>query len=605
MGKLADRICGAQFEDINFLLWRYLRCDEDIIRRFGLEKDSAVAILAEASRFACLELAPLSSLSDSEGCHLRSDGSVAVPRHYESVWKKYCSSGFLRLGAPLDCGGIAGPYVLSIALNEILIAADPAFFIYSGFNVPALRLIEEFGSSSERRWSPALASGNTSACLCLTEPAAGSDLANITTSATKTEDGWYKLKGTKCFISAGMHDLAQNILYVVLARTSGAAPDSRGLSCFLVPRFRNSGSGQQISNDVHCRRVERTMGLRGCPTVELEFGATDDCYGELLGEYEGRGLPQLRRMMAEARIATGIFSVAIADAAYRSAVGFAASRRQGARLGRVIARAHETVPIICHADVKRMIMEMKCRLEGCRVLLYRLAWHKTAAMTEGTVGLNVDLDQRAHLDMVDLLTPVLKAYSADQAWRVSELAIQVHGGSGYVEGSIPERCVRDAKVLSIWEGTNYIQSMDLVVEKLALGRESRPLLVLLREMDAGFASLPAEKYVRECEALREALEVFRSCHRAIGEWVKRSDFDQVGLTATRMLRMLAEVVVAWLLLEVATSDARRDYTFHEDDLENNRVAIAKYYCRNVLPMSVARGKIILDDRKVDWPTDWA
>jgi acyl-CoA dehydrogenase len=333
------------------------------------------------------------------------------------------------------------------------------------------------------------------------------------------------------------------------------------------------------------------MGLRGCPTVQLRFGEDEDCVGELLGEREGRGLSQLRGLMSEARVATGAFAVAIAAKAYDSAVTYARTRRQGALIGTAFSPRADRVPIIMHSDIRRMLMDMKCKLEGCRALLYYISSHKTLAF--GSQESN--LARARHEGLVAILTPVLKAYASEQAWVISGLAIQVHGGNGYLKSFVPERCARDSKVLSIWEGTNYIQALDLIAEKLAMGRESRLLNYLFEEIESTI--LLSEKHSElgaECALIKDGLAAIRRCHRTVGDWVQLGDFGTVGAAATRILNIVAEVVVSWLLvrgaLVVLVNDRLRGSA--TEAAYAQKIWIAKYYCYNVLPTTISSAELL-------------
>ena len=591
-------VYDEQVSDIDFLLSEVLKCygnSPSGVVSGDLDREAALSIIDAAKKFSLEKLSSGSSQADRVGCALDANQRVQIPPSYDEVWRDYCRMGFTRLGAPKTHGGLGVPYVLCQAVNEILVSGDPAFMVYSGFCIPALMLLDRFGDEKLLAWAPQLASGEVTACLCLTEGEAGSDLANVGTRAEVTSSGSYRVRGRKCFISAGMHDLPRNIIYVVLARTSGMPPDSLGLSCIIVPRFRINREGNAVPNGISCRRVDETMGFRGCPTVELEFGAADDCFGHLLGSHEGRGLVQLRSMMADARIATGVFAVGIASAAHGRALAYARERRQGVALGKSPLRRERPEIIARHADVRRMLMEMRSRLEGCRALMYRLAWCRTMELNQ----CNSESERRPadpmHHEMVQLLTPLLKAYASEQAWRISDISIQVHGGAGYLRSFRVEQCARDSKVLSIWEGTNYIQAIDLVVDKLALGRDSRLLARLLYQVRASVEALSgSDDYGSEVIALRSGVAAVESCHKRLEQWAKSRSLELIEAFATRILDVIAEVVVGWLLLESAVAASRcieRDGV--STSFYRNKIAVARFYFRNILPFAVTRAEIVL------------
>ncbi len=309
-----------------------------------------------------------------------------------------------------------------------------------------------------------MSSGTWGGTMCLTEPHAGSDVGASRTTATKQADGRYLIRGTKIFISGGDHDLADNIVHLALARVEGAPPGTKGLSLFIIPKIRiNEGGSLGERNDVLVGPIEHKMGINGSSTCVLNFGESDGCLGELVGTVENQGMPQMFRMMNGARISVGVQGVAVASTAYLNALDYAKDRKQGPNYTQWKDPTAPRVAIIRHPDVRRMLLDMKARVEGIRALIVKLARHQDAV----TVFQGKD-DQKAayHQGQVDLLVPLVKAYGSDQAFRVCETAIQTYGGAGYTKDYPVEQYCRDSKIFSIYEGTNHIQAMDLVGRKL-------------------------------------------------------------------------------------------------------------------------------------------
>ncbi|MFY8044185.1 MAG: acyl-CoA dehydrogenase family protein, partial [Rhodoferax sp.] len=300
------------------------------------------------------------------------NGKVRLPEGFEEAWSRFRSEHWGRIGIPESEGGVGLPYVATVAIQELFYGANPSFMTLSGFALPLYFLLQRYGSPElKRTFSEALLDNRFSACLCMTEPQAGSDIGAVTTRAHALDCGRYRLEGRKIFISAGSHELAENIVYVVLARIVGAPDGTPGLSCFLVPRFRIDGEGSD--NFVRCLRLEEKMGLHGCPTAEMSFGDDGDCIGELLGEAPNRGLLQLLTMMNHARLATGVFGLGMASSAYLNAAEYAAQRVQGTNPRQVFNAAAPRVAIIEHGDVARMLLEMKTLVEGARALILTVA----------------------------------------------------------------------------------------------------------------------------------------------------------------------------------------------------------------------------------------
>ena len=397
--------------------------------------------------------------------------------------------------------------------------------------------------------------------------------------------------------------LEGNIVYIVLARVEGAPASTTGLSCFVVPKMIQDDKGHLSENHVRCVRLEDKMGLHGCATAQLSFGETGECRGFLLGEKENIGLRQLTTMMNMARISTGIYALGLANRAYMNAVEYAQNRIQGTAFNQAFNPKAEKVALVQHIDVKRMLLEMKSKVEGCRALIVKLTYHQSWVNqlefeAEGQVSSNErhKLSLWRHKSLVNLLTPIVKAYTSDQAWRVAEQAIQVYGGHGYIVDNPVEQVARDVKILSIWEGTNFIQSASLIREQLAMGRESKLLALFVDEVSLSLQELRCSEIMsQQINDVEEALSILQNTHQLMGIWVKQRKLELIFGVATRFLEMMAELTLSWLLLEAAII-AKQKLTDLDDANDEafyrGKIASANYYLKNVLPGVKSKAEII-------------
>ncbi|MFT5164491.1 MAG: acyl-CoA dehydrogenase [Alteromonadaceae bacterium] len=602
----------VDLRDQFFLLWEQFKVQDHLLNpELYPEFDQPFInqLLTHSRDFAYQKLGLLYQSSDRDGCQLTPEGKVILPSGFNELWNDFIEAQWGRLGAPEEDGGLGAPYVISQMINEILMGANPAFMIYSGFCSPAMYLIKTFGSEQlQSQFNQHLARNEWGACLCMTEPDAGSDIGNLRTKAVKQDDDSYLLEGEKIFISAGMHDLTSNLAYIVLARVEGAKPGTVGLTCFVVPRFKIDAQGNTLPDDVkdngvRCVRLEEKMGLHGCATAQISFGIDAPCTGYLLGTRENIGLRQLMTMMNLARIATGIYALGMASSAYLNAAEYAAQRIQGTNFKEAFNPKAKRVPIIQHIDVKRMLLEMKSKVEGCRALIIKLCFHQSL-LTDLQIKHDdnrISSDEHKtqsnrHQSLVNLLTPIVKAYTSDQAWKVAELAIQVYGGHGYISDHPVEQYARDIKVLSIWEGTNFVQSADLFKDKLAMGRHSKLLVIYQQEVDtflaciADFPDFDAQK-----TRLKEALDCLSETHALLGSWIREQKMELIFAVSTRFLEMMAEVTLGWLLLDSAVI-AKRALLELEDESDKafyeGKITSAMFFMNNILPGVFGKAQII-------------
>ena len=577
----------ADLREVRFLLFEQFRLG-DILGKAPFEAwghDEASMVIDEAYKFACEVLGPLNAVGDREGCRIE-NGAVKTPKGFKEAWKQIYEAGWKSVAVSPEWEGQGAPFTLWVAIEEFLSGANTAFNMYPGLAHGAAEVIEQFGTDEQKqRYLANMYSGRWGGTMCLTEPQAGSDVGSATTSAVKLEDGRYRIKGTKIFISGGDHDLAENIIHLVLARVQGAPPGTKGLSLFIVPKIRVNADGSLgAPNDVSVGNIEHKMGINGSATCVLNFGDNDECIGELVGTVENVGMSQMFRMMNGARIAVGLQSVAVASSAYLNALEYARERKQGPSIRNWKDATAPRVPIIEHPDVRRMLLDMKARVEGIRALIVKLARHVDEVRVN--TGQN---DQLAayHQGQVDLLVPLVKAYGSDQAFRVCETAIQTYGGAGYTRDYPVEQYCRDAKIFSIYEGTNHIQAMDLVGRKLGQsgGANTQAFLADVAKFVAENGNHPVlGPAVQELAAAQEALA--GTAMRLLG-WFQMGQMERVPLAANRFLEMMAEVAVGWLLLDGARialeaqsklSEGDKDYAFYE-----GKKYAALYYAFNVLP----------------------
>jgi hypothetical protein len=548
--------------------------------------DEARAVLQETYRFAREVLGPLNATGDREGCRLE-NGSVFTPKGFKDAWNKLYEQGFKTVGVDPDHGGQGGPMMLQVLVEEMLCGSNAAFNMYPGLAYGAAELLAECGTLEQKKlYVERMLNGTWGGTMCLTEPHAGSDVGAAKSTARKNADGTYNIRGTKIFISGGDHDLAENIIHLVLARVEGAAPGTKGLSLFIVPKLRVNADGTSAGgNDVSVGSIEHKMGINGSATCVLNFGENDACIGELVGGVENAGMSQMFRMMNGARIAVGIQGLGLASTAYFNALEYAKDRKQGAHMSRFKDPTAPRVSIIEHADVRRMLLDMKAHVEGIRSLIVKLAMHTDKVK----LFAGRDDEQAAyHKGQVELLTPLVKAYGSDQAFRLCAQAIQVYGGAGFCKDYPVEQYTRDSKIFSIYEGTNHIQAMDLVGRKMgqAGGAHFQQFMG-----DVGTfieANREHKVYGEAVKQLAAAQEGLMASAMAILGWSQEpSKVSLIPLSANRFLQMMSEVAVGWLLLDAAliaekaaekVSESDPDKAFYE-----GKKWSALWYARNVLP----------------------
>jgi len=528
--------------DIDFVLHEQLGLVEDeLFAEFN--KKTVDLIVSEARNLAIKEILPTQKPGDEEGCVLE-NGKVTVPACFQRPWKLYCEGEWLAMCDDPEVGGQGMPKLVGLAANEYLVGANPSFMLYSGMTHGAAKLVEEFGTDRQKAlYMEKMFSGEWGGTMLLTEAEAGSDVGALTSTATLNDDGTYSIKGTKIFISAGEHDLVDNIIHPVLARIEGAPKGTKGISLFLVPKyFVNADGSLGEFNNVVCTGIEEKMGIHGNATCTLTLGEKGESIGTLLGEVN-KGMPEMFRMMNEARAFVGLQAFGVATASYMYSLDYARTRIQGRHMVTGREPGAKDVPIIQHPDVRRQLLNMKSLVEGMRSLLYLNA--KCADLKATATS---DEDREKYSDLIEVLTPIVKGYVTDKSLEVCSHGVQVFGGYGYIKELPVEQLMRDSRIFMIYEGTNGIQAMDLLGRKLSMkkGKAFGYFLEMMAE------TVKVAKEVEGVEALalkmETAMEKFKTTAEIIGKRARSSEVLNAYSFAHPFLEATGDITMAWMLL---------------------------------------------------------
>jgi alkylation response protein AidB-like acyl-CoA dehydrogenase len=532
----------APLTDMQFVL-RELVDHELLARLPGFEEASlelCEAVLEEAAKFAGGVLSPLNRRGDEEGVRWH-DTQVSTAAGWKQAYGQFVSGGWHALSCPREFGGQNLPRALSALVEEMWNGANMAFTLCPMLTRGAIEAIELNGSERQKRaYLPKMVSGEWTGTMNLTEPQAGSDLAAVRTRAEPLGGGRYKIEGQKIFITYGEHDLTENIVHMVLARTPSAPEGVRGMSLFLVPKFMVNPDGTLGErNDVRCASVEHKLGIHGSPTCVLAYGQNGGAIGELVGE-ENRGLEYMFVMMNAARYAVGLEGVGLSERAFQSALAFANERVQGTDTG-----SKDRVPIVRHPDVRRMLMLMKSKTEAMRALA------SVVGVALDAAGGHPDAEQRrTHQAFADLMIPVVKGWCTENSVELASVGIQVHGGMGFIEETGAAQLLRDARITPIYEGTTGIQANDLIGRKLARdgGRAAATLIEQMRALNGALSktsSLPGAPAL--FAAAIDALE--RAVRYAVANY--SADVRGVSVGAVPLLELFGVVSGGWMLLRSA------------------------------------------------------
>ena len=518
--------------------------------------DMVQAIVDGIGAFAEGEFAPLNRIGDTVGARLI-DGKVVMPDGFVAAYKSYVANGWGSINAPAEFGGQGLPFSMATVALDSLGAANMAFALCPILSVGAIEAINHHGTDRQKAlFLPKLSTGAYSGTMNLTEPQAGSDVGALKSTATPRGDGTYHIKGTKIYISFGDHDMAENIVHLVLARTPDGPAGTKGISLFLVPKYRvDEDGGVGAQNDIKVVSIEHKMGINASPTCVLAFGEEGECIGELIGPEFG-GMRAMFTMMNNARLNVGLQGVQVAEAATQKAIWFARERVQSAKAS---GPSREPVSIVEHPDVRRMLLRMKAGTQAIRALLYLASGYVDRA-TLGEAGAQ---------EMVDLLTPLAKTYGTDMGSEIASLGIQVHGGMGFVEETGAAQYYRDIRIAAIYEGTNGIQAADLVGRKLAMQGGD-----VIRNHLAAISADAAE---------HAGLSALAAATADVTDYMLNADIDDRLAGSYAYTNMMAVATSGWLMLKQLRAAQAAIANGDTGAFLRAKVAACRYYLDVMVP----------------------
>jgi len=567
--------------DIFFILKNQLKYGSlcSLARYKDLKEEMFDMVVTEAIALAGEVVDPLQEIG--ERWKVKFDrGNIFCAPEFKKAFEQFGKGGWIGLSRDTTYGGQGFPHMMRIVVNDLIYAACQAFNMAPSLTHGAAHLIESFAAENlKKQFVPRMLGGEWAGSMCLTEPDAGSNLANIGTTAYPEGD-YYRIKGSKVFISWGDHDLTENIVHLVLARIEGAPEGVRGISLFVVPKIRVSPDGSLGKpNDVLCERVEEKLGLHASPTCELNFGSHDDCIGFLCGQ-ANQGLSHMFQMMNANRINSGVSGMSLASTAYLNALAYAKARIQGQD---VAGRKPGYVPIIDHPDVRRMLLWMKAMVDGMRSMIYTGAfWSDLASELPGG-----SKERTRYQNLLDFITPIIKAYCSHMGFRVCETALQCLGGYGYTKDYPIEQYLRDAKIMSLYEGTNGIQSLDLMGRKMKAGHGA--LFNAYREELEGFC-VNHEAHPglgKEVQTLHKAVKKLTEVALQMAERMKSDPLQWASYTFPALM-CLGDVTVAWRLLDMGIIAQRIVDEGRGSTCYGGKVMQASYFVGTTLPLTMAR-----------------
>jgi 3-(methylsulfanyl)propanoyl-CoA dehydrogenase len=543
-----------------------------------VDPDTVAGVIEESGRFAAGVVGPLNRVGDTVGCVLDSAGNVTTPPGFTDAYEQYVEAGWGAVPFAPEFGGGGFPWLVTSVMQEMLASANMAFALCPLLTQGAIELLTHHGSDEQQaRFLAKMVAGEWTGTMNLTEPDAGSDLGAVRTSAVPAGDGTWRITGQKIFITFGEHDLAANIIHLVLARVPGAPPGTKGISCFIVPKYLVGADGSVGErNDVRCVAIEHKLGIHASPTCVMSYGDAGGAVGYLVGE-ANQGMRYMFTMMNNARLSVGLQGLAVAERAYQDALRYGQQRRQGRAVG---AAAGTSSPIVEHPDVRRMLLTMKAYIEAMRALLYTNAVSIDLARHHDSPA-----EREARRELTDLLTPISNAWCTDLGVELTSIGLQVHGGMGYVEETGVAQYLRDSRIAPIYEGTNGIQAIDLVTRKVPM-RDGGVVADLLAAMDATAAEL--ESAGPQLAQIRLALASGVTAVRDATGWILASGQAEPNgalAGATPYLRLFGLVLGGWLMARSALAASRMlsspggpgTVFLHE------KISTARFYAQQLLP----------------------
>lgn len=567
--------------DAKFLMYEVFNL-QDLLEKPPYEdhsQDMVDMVLTEALKLVENDVAPTYP-DEVQGKAVEAvfkDGKVYVPEAYHRLWQLYYEGGWGTLTDSPEVGGQGFPHTVAGLVMNMLSAANMAFIMYAGLTHGAAKLVEVFGTEEQKKiYLENMYTGKWAGTMCLTEAGAGSDVGALKTTAKRNPDGTFSITGTKQFISAGDHDLTENIIHPVLARIEGDPPGTKGISIFIVPKYKLNPDGtiSDELNDVITGNIEGKMGIHGNSTCTLNFGENGNCVGYLLGE-ERKGMRIMFQMMNEARLEVGMQGLGHACASYLHALDYAKERLQGPDVMHMRDPEAPRVPIIQHPDVRRMLLYMKSLAEGMRALniFTFYCMDKVAAAT-------TEEEKDKWQGYIELLTPICKSYCSDMGFRVTEVGVQVFGGYGYCREYPMEQMLRDQKISSIYEGTNGIQALDLLGRKLGM-KKGLYFMNLLGETQAAIAQAKGiDEIKEEAKIVEDALNALATTSMEFSKMMKSNPFVPL-INAYDFLNCMGDALLGWFHIweagvackKLKESPSEKDAAFYKGKIESARFFI--------------------------------
>jgi len=565
-------------EDHKFVL-NHVADLEEISKLNGYQHADPVTvatIVEEAGRFFAEVMEPINRVGDEQGSTLDDDGQVHTPEGFKEAYEKFVESGWPAAHLPAEWGGGGLPYTVGVVIQEMFKTSNMAFSLAGMLTQGAVEALVTHGSDDlKAQYLEKLISGEWAGTMNLTEPEAGSDVGALRTKAVKQDDGSYRIFGTKIFITWGDQDITDNVIHLVLARTEGAPPGTRGISMFLVPKYILDAEGNPGErNDYRVVSIEHKLGIHASPTCVISFGdAGKGAAGYLIGD-QMAGMRNMFTMMNAARIGVGMEGLALTERAYQHALTYAWERVQGRPVG---APAEASVAIVEHPDVRRMLLTMRANTEAMRCLLYYAA-------RSGDLMFHSESEGRREFESkrLALLTPIVKAWMTDLGVEMTSLGLQVHGGMGYIEETGAAQYFRDARIAPIYEGTNGIQAMDLVLRKLPID-EGKVVEDLITEMSEVLGALAAHEDLSIFrEELATAIQGLAETSAWLGERLAGGEFDDALAAATPYLTQFGTILGGWLMA-ISAVEAKKGPADFSRGFLTQKVNTARFYGEHILP----------------------